>query len=294
MKVAAAPISWGVSELPAWGLRMSPERVLAEMRAAGFEATELGPPGYLPDDPQACRDLLERHGLRLAAGFLATSLHESTALGEVEKEAGTLAAAGGEMLVLAASVSGASYDGHLDLSSEAWLALGKNLAAAANIATAYGLGVSFHPHVGTAIENQAQVAKLLATTDIGLCLDTGHLLLGGIDPVQLAAEAGPRINHVHLKDMNLEIAARVRARNLTYADAVRKGLYRPLGQGGVEIEAVLRRLRDVGYEGWFVLEQDTALQLEPEPASGPVTAAGQSLTYFRRVSGVEAIVEGEQ
>lgn len=294
MKVAAAPISWGVSELPGWGLRLPPERVLAEMKAAGFEATELGPPGYLPDDPQACRDLLERHGLRLVAGFLAACLHESGAVGEVESEARTLAAAGGEMLVLAASLSGGSYDGHHHLSSQEWRALGKNLAAAADIATAYGLGVSFHPHVGTAIENQAQVTKLLATSDIGLCLDTGHLFLGGIDPVQLAAEAGPRINHVHLKDINLEISARLRDHDLTYADAVRRGLYRPLGQGGVDIEAVLRRLSDVGYEGWFVLEQDTALQVEPQLASGPVKAAEQSLRYFRRVSGVEAIVEGEQ
>src|SRR5712692_8487 len=179
MKVAGAPISWGVSELSGWGHRMPPDRVLAEMKEVGFEATELGPPGYLPENPQSCRKLLDRHGLRLVAGFLAVILHDSSALAEAEREATALAAVGANMLVWAASTPGESYDGHHQLSTAEWQALAVNLTAAQNIATAHGLSVSFHPHAGTAIEDSEQVAKLLAATEIGICLDTGHFLLGG-------------------------------------------------------------------------------------------------------------------
>ncbi len=284
MKVAAAPISWGVSELPAWGYRMTADRVLEEMKVVGFEATELGPPGYLPDDPQICRELLDRHGLHLVGGFLATILHEPRTLSDVVTRARTLAAAGAERLVLAAALAGNTYDSHHQLSPESWRVLSENLSAAQSIAEAYGLSVSFHPHVGTAIESDEQVSQLLARTDISLCLDTGHLVLGGIDPIHLAADAGSRINHVHLKDLNLKVATRLRADELTYADAVREGLYQPLGQGGLDIDAILSRLSDVGYEGWFVLEQDTALTAEPEPGSGPATNVRLSLDYFRGIT----------
>jgi inosose dehydratase len=285
MKVAGAPISWGVSELPGWGHRMAPDRVLEEMRSVGLAATELGPPGYLPDAPVACRNLLERHGLRLVAGFLACVLNDTQAgtLGEIEKQATTLESAGAELLVLAASLPGDSYDGHGELPAEAWRAMLGTISAAEDIVARHGLRVAFHPHAGTAVESREAVERLLSTTDVDLCLDTGHLYLGGSDPVQIAAAAGRRISHVHLKDVALECAARVRSGELSYGEGVRNGLYVPLGQGGIDIEAVIGRLQEAGYQGWFVLEQDTALTAEPAPASGPVAAARQSLDYFTRI-----------
>lgn len=285
MKVAGAPISWGVSELPGWGYRMSPDRVLGEMRSLGLEATELGPPGYLPDDPAECRELLDRHGLRLVAGFLACVLHESAsgALVEIEKQARTLHSAGAEVLVLAAALAGDTYDRHGELPAEAWRTMRDVIGAAGEVAARHGLRLAFHPHAGTAVESSEAVERILSTTEVDLCLDTGHLYLGGADPVGLAAVAGPRTGHVHLKDVAVECAARVRSGELSYAEGVHGGLYVPLGQGGIDIEAVISRLREAGYRGWFVLEQDTALTAEPEPASGPSGAARQSLDYFRRV-----------
>ena len=287
MKVAGAPISWGVIEIPDWGYQMAPERVLGEMKSAGFDATELGPPGYLPEDPIECRELLDRHGLRLVAGFLATVLHEagSQAIDAVEKQATILAAAGAEMLVLAASLPGDSYDGRDRLSRGAWRRLSNSLAAAESIAASHNLGLAFHPHIGTAVESREDVQRLLDATEVNLCLDTGHLFLGGTDPVLLAQEAGARVTHVHLKDVDLEVASKFLARAMTYASAVRAGLYQPLGQGGLDIEAVFNRLMEAGYRGWFVLEQDTALTADPEPGGGPAEVARQSLEYFRRLSG---------
>ena len=294
-RVAAAPISWGVSELGSWGYRMSPQRVLDEMKAVGFDATELGPPGYLPRDPRACRELLDQYGLRLAAGFLAAVLHESpsAALGEIEAQARMLAAAGAEQLVVAAALPGDTYDGHHELSSEAWRELAMTLTVGENVAASHGLGLAFHPHAGTAVETQDQVLRLLEISDVDLCLDTGHLLIGGTDPVGLVAHVGSRIGHVHLKDVNVEIAALVRAREISYTDAVRQGLYQPLGQGGLDIDAVLNGLRKAGYGGWFVLEQDTALTADPEPGRGPAEAARQSLEYFR-ISGAKQHISASQ
>lgn len=288
-RVAAAPISWGVSELATWGLRLPAERVLSEMAAAGFGATELGPPGYLPEDPHACREMLDRHGLRLVAGFLAVVLHESraSALGEVGTHAAELAAAGAEMLVLAAALPGESYERHDELTATQWRELLSTLTACAAVAAGRGVKVSFHPHAGTAVESRDQVNRLLDACDVDLCLDTGHLLLGGTDPVELARRAGRRISHVHLKDVDLDIATSVRAGELSYSKAVRDGLYRPLGEGDLDVSAVVTALRDVGYQGWFVLEQDTALTAETEPADGPGAAARQSLEYFRRIDGAK-------
>jgi len=285
MRVAGAPISWGVSELPGWGYRMQPDRVLAEMRSLGLDATELGPPGFLPADSIACRDLLERHGMRVIAGFLAAVLHDPDAnvLPAVEQEAKGLAAVGAEMLVLAAALPGDSYDRHQQLTRDAWRALTKTLAEAESMAAEFGLDLAFHPHAGTAVENRDQVERLMSSTNVGICLDTGHLHLGGTDPVRFAGEAGSRIRHVHLKDVDLDVAAGFRSRRLSYAEAVRQGLYRPLGKGGIDIEAVLKRVHQAAYQGWFVLEQDTALKDEPELSSGPVVAARQSLEYFRQI-----------
>ncbi|MHB8611448.1 MAG: TIM barrel protein [Candidatus Dormibacteraceae bacterium] len=289
MKVAGAPISWGVSELPGWGYQMPFDRVLAEMREVGLDATELGPPGYLPDDASARRWLLDQYGLRLVAGFLAAVLHDPRrpAFGEIETQARTLAASGAEVLVLAAALPGESYDRNDRLSRSQWTALAESLAAAGEIASANGLRLSFHPHAGTAVALKEDVNNILEMTSVELCLDTGHLFLGGADPADVARDAAGRVNHVHLKDVHTKLAGRVRSGDLTYAEGVAAGLYRPLGHGDLDIESVFNRLQGAGYGGWYVLEQDMALTAEPEPARGPLKAAALSLEYFRRIAGAD-------
>jgi inosose dehydratase len=264
---------------------MHPDRVLAEMRSLGLEATELGPPGFLPADPAACREVLGRHGIRVIAGFMAAILHEPdmNLMVAVEDEARALAAVGAEMVVLAAALPGNVYDHHHELAGDAWRVLRETIAQVESIAAEHGLGLAFHPHAGTAVETRDQVERLMSSTDVGICLDTGHLYLGGTDPVRLAEEAGSRITHVHFKDVDLDVAALYRSHRLSYAEAVHKGMYRPLGQGGLDITAVWEGLHQTGYQGWFVLEQDTALTREPEPSGGPVVAARQSLQYFRQI-----------
>ncbi len=288
-KVAGAPITWGVSESAGWGYQMPPARVLGEMRSLGFNATEFGPPGYLPADAQELRALLDANGLRLAAGFLAVVLHEPSsrydALVKVKRAAALLAAAGAETLVLAAAFRDDGYDHHQTLSREGWKALAEALPAAEDLAAEQGVGLAFHPHAGTAVEKSEEVNTLLEITNVAVCLDTGHLYLGGADPAQIARDAGPRVRHVHMKDVDAELAMRVRSRDLTYAAAVRAGLYRPLGQGDLNVRAVVDALIAGGYDGWYVLEQDTALDAEPAPSDGPVRSARQSLEFFGELHG---------
>jgi inosose dehydratase len=165
-----------------------------------------------------------------------------------------------------------------------WTLLGERVREAEQVALSHGLDLAFHPHVGTAVATAQDITTLLHMTQVDLCLDTGHLYLGGVDPVAIARDAGSRVRHVHLKDVNAKVAERLQAGELSYAEAVRHGLYRPLGSGDLDIESVFSRLQDAGYRGWFVLEQDTALTAEPEPGTGPLEAARQSLEYFRRIA----------
>jgi inosose dehydratase len=269
MKLAAAPISWGVCEVPNWGLQLPPDRVLSDMRALGVRATEAGPPGFLPADPAAARALLDSCGLRLVGGFVTAVLHEtarrSDELASVKRQAEWLAAGGAEVLVLAPAMARAGYSGAAELSDDAWRALLDGINRVAEIAHANGLLVAVHPHWGTAIERRQHIERFLDGSPHALCLDTGHVALGGADPLKVARDAGPRVRHVHLKDLDGPLAARVREGTLSYDDAVRAGVFRPLGEGAARIKDVLAELRRVGYAGWYVLEQDVMLEREPEP-----------------------------
>jgi inosose dehydratase len=270
---------------------MPPARVLAEMRQVGLSATELGPPGYLPRAATELREMLETAGLILAAGFVAVVLHEpaqkKAALVTVRSAAAILSAGGADTLVLAAALEEDGYNDHQALSKEGWKTLAEMLRDADELAAQEGLQLVFHPHVGTAVEKSEEVSTLLETTDVALCLDTGHLYLGGADVVQVARDAGSRVRHVHLKDVDAKLAARLQSGDITYADAVRAGLYRPLGRGDLDVRGVLDELDAAAYGGWYVLEQDTALDAKPAPADGPIRSARLSLEFFRGLHGVE-------
>jgi inosose dehydratase len=133
------------------------------------------------------------------------------------------------------------------------------------------------------IETRKDVDRLLDGSRVPLCLDTGHLLVGGTDPAELAREVPGRIAHTHLKDVDDVLAARVRAGELAYTEAVRAGMYRPLGQGDVDIAGIVRTLESHGYDGWYVMEQDTVLDGEPEGV-GPVGDVEAGVAYLRSLT----------
>ncbi|ACU40648.1 TIM barrel protein [Actinosynnema mirum] len=279
MRLAGAPITWGVCEVPGWGEVLPPATVLADMAALGLTATELGPPDYLPADPDELHDLLAAHDLALVGGFLATPLHEPGAVAEAERAAERLARAGGDVLVLAAATGLDGYDARPELTPAQWTALLRAAEAARDAAAAHGVRTALHPHVGTHVERATEVGRLLAESDVPLCLDTGHLLIGGADPLELASRHPDRIGHVHLKDVRADLATEVREGRTGYAAAVRRGLYPPLGEGDLDVPGILTALRINGYGGWLVLEQDTALDAGATSA-GPVGDTARGLAFL--------------
>ena len=126
-----------------------------------------------------------------------------------------------------------------------------------------------HPHVGTMIENTAEVQRVLDGSSIELCLDTGHLLIGGTDPAELTRQAPERVAHVHFKDVDASKAKHVQDGRWTYTEGVTRGMYRPLGTGDVDVAAIVEHLTKRGYDGWYTLEQDTILEDKPT-GEGPV------------------------
>jgi inosose dehydratase len=281
-KIAGAPISWGVCEVPGWGYQLSPGRVLAEMQQVGLVATEFGPDGFLPADPAAMAALLASMSLTAVGGFTPVVLHEPShdpAPG-IERLLDSYDAARAGTLVLSAATGRDGYDTRPDLDQAGWQTLLANLDRLTALAAGRGVRAVLHPHVGTMVERGDEVRRVLDGSAISLCLDTGHLLIGGTDPAELTRQAPDRIAHTHFKDVDDQIAAQVRSGRLTYTEGVRRGMYRPLGHGDVDFAAIVGHLRGRGYGGWYVLEQDTILTGDPR-GEGPVTDVRQSADYLR-------------
>jgi inosose dehydratase len=261
----------------------SRESVLSEMQAVELRGTELGAPGFLPADPDRLRAVLELYGLRLVGGFVPLVLHETdieSAAEQAREAAALFAAAGGEVLVLAI-VQDEAWATPQPLDPDGWKRLAANVATIEAIAADYGIVLALHPHAGTLIETAEQVERALDTIDVGWCLDTGHLLIGGVDPLRFTQEHGDRIVHVHLKDVDGGLAAELRSGDQSLLQATRRGLFRPLGQGDAEIGKVLEALDAHGYGGWLVLEQDTAITDDgPTVGSGPMLDAQASIAFL--------------
>lgn len=288
-RIASAPISWGVIEVPDWGVQLDRERVLSEMVSLGVSATEFGPEGFLPDAPAERAAVLAEAGLQAVGGFFPIVLHraeqaEQDPLPAIERELEAYVAAGAGTMVLSAVTGEDGYDGARALSEVEWNTLLANLDRALDAAAAVGVVATLHPHLGTVVESPEAVERVVEGSRIGLCIDTGHYTLGGGDPVRLVSEHADRIVHAHLKDVSLEVAARVRAGEIDYREGVRQGMYQALGAGDARIAEILAALKDSGYDGWYVLEQDTVVENEAD-AVRAFENARRSVDFIREAVG---------
>jgi inosose dehydratase len=287
-RVAGAPITWGVDGSPGWGYLMDRNRVLAEMRESGLRATELGPDGFLPTDPGELRACLAGHGLSMVGGFVPALLYRpgrlEAELDYVGRAARQLAAAGSKVLVLGPSADHPGYDVPVEMNDEEWALFQASLRRVVEVVADAGLQTALHPHWGMAIATGRHVERLLGSSTVGLCLDTGHLYLAGTDPVEVARMARGRVLHVHLKDVVPALGDKVRSGEVPFRQAVIDGLFTPLGRGGVDIAGVIKTLEADGFRGWYVLEQDVSLPAEPAPGAGPKADAIESVAFLRQLA----------
>ncbi len=292
-RLAGGPISWGVCEVPGWGVMLSRQRVLSEMRALGLKATELGPLGYLGDEPGDIRALLDGFSLGCVGGFVPLALHDSGAREALEHDAESAAhlleGAGGTYFVTAAVVD-AGWSAPFELDGRQWDDFASGLALVDRVCAEHGLSQVLHPHVGTLVERGNHVEQVLQRSPVRWCLDTGHFAIGGIDPVSFAEQHADVIDLVHLKDVDLSLGAAVREHTMSLLDATRAGMFRALGRGDVDIAAVVAALESRGYDGWYVLEQDTTIAEADAGAVDPAADVKTSIDYLatavaRTVSG---------
>lgn len=244
MRLASAPVTWGVWERTTGRDDLVPAEQLAEtMRGLGYEATELGPPGYFTPE------LLERHRLALVGGFAPLRFQDAELYAQDVRDwldpiVEILAATGARGPVVLAG------DGDAPLSEDYFARVNESVERC----RARGLGVVFHHHAGTPVETPEQIASLVEHTDVGICFDTGHALVGGGDPVEVARLCDGRVEHLHLKDVDPALLARLRAGELPLDQAWADGIFCPFGEGAVDFASVLELF--AGFDGWTVLEQD--------------------------------------
>jgi inosose dehydratase len=281
--VAGAPVSFGVFELAADGRLADPDEVLASLHEAGYDGVDLGPVGWLGRG-SALRERLRRHELSLAGGWVDLPFPDDQAfqkalpalddalgvftvaaeLDPARPPLPTLADSGSE--ARRAHPGGAPGTG---LDDAGWARLAGNVAIAARRVRDAGLEPTFHHHVATYVETPDEIERFLGCTDVGLTLDTGHLLLGGGDPSDALRRWRDRINHVHVKDVRKAVLAQVVRERAGSRAVWERGAFVPLGRGDLDLPGFLDELLHPGggFAGWVVVEQDVIVTQHAQPAA---------------------------
>ncbi len=278
IRIGNAPCSWGVEfaddpRNPTW------ETVLQQCAEAGYKGIELGPVGFMPEDPVLLGDAFAQHDLELIGGVVFRPFHDPLAWNDVldatHRTARSLAAHGANPRVLIDSMSerraptaGRANEAE-QLSAAEWDGLRNRLAEAARIGTLeYGLTVSIHAHAAGFMDFEPELERLLNEVDeslLKICFDTGHHSYAGFDPVAFMKRHMDRISYVHFKDTDPKVKAHVIENRIGFYDACGQGMFCNLGQGEVDFPAVRELLESSGYDGWCTVEQDCDPLLDPDP-----------------------------
>ncbi|MFG3260390.1 sugar phosphate isomerase/epimerase family protein [Streptomyces sp. NPDC048172] len=293
IRIGNAPVSYGVYGEAAGGEGTSPAQLLATMAEAGYEGSELGPPGFF-GSPEETADAFARHGLSAIGAYApvhfalddATIEHDLSRiaitcreLAAVAERTGTpglviLADEGSETLLH--NPARAHDDRTLALDDAGWARLAHYAQTALRMAEDHGLRTSWHPHISTYVESAWEVERLLDSTDVGLTLDIAHLQLAGSDPVDCWRAWRERINHLHIKDASMAVLQDAKDQRRTDFDEWWAHVCVPFGKGDVDIDAFLDAVVADGYDQWLVVEQDR----EPTPADlYPQVAQEQAHNY---------------
>jgi len=287
-RVATAPISWGICEVPDWGQQLPPERVLREMRELGFRATELGSPGFFPEAAPDLTALLQHHEMSMLGAFVPVVLHNederAKTRAEAEDAAALLAAVGAKYFVTAI-VTSWDWGPRCEMTSGQWDLVAAGLLELEAICARHGLIQVIHPHVDTVVETAADVREVLDRSPVKWCFDTGHLFIGGVDPLTFLRDNFDRVGLVHLKDVDQSVVPALNRNEIDLMRAVQDGIFCNLGTGDVPIGDVVRGMEAGGFDGWYVVEQDAAITGDlPGDGEGPMQDVLRSMDYLRGVA----------
>ena len=300
LRVGNAPLSYGAFEMTVGVFPNvpGPERFLDEVSAAGFEGTELGVPGWLGEGDELRLKLVD-HGLELTGGWCPfrfsepehwdedlAALDETLSLFEAAAATGAHPVFGdGGSEARRANPGRGKDDPSLGLDDAGWSRFLEGLKRAEDLACTRGFDPTFHPHTSTFVEAPWEIERLLETSEIGLLVDPGHLLLGGNDPTEAVRSWGQRVNYVHVKDVRLDVLDSVIRDGAGALEAWQRGIFCELGAGDVDLDGFFAALKETGYSGWVVVEQDRILR-DDEPLDEAIEAQIRNREWLRTHPGV--------
>ena len=265
LRLGMSPISWSNDDLPQLGGDTPLEVCLSETREAGFVGTETG--GKFPKQADALAGVLADHDLALVSGWYSGTLINNDLESELDRISDQLAlfkSVGASVIVYGETYETVQNRQERPLSSRPKLddfdvaAYGRRLTALAEHCAGEGVPLTFHHHMGTAVETEAELDAVMNVTGeaVGLLLDTGHLVFAGGDNAAVIAKHGKRINHFHTKDIRADVLAGIDRNAESFLDCVLKGVFTVPGDGMIDYDDIMKRLFDVGYEGWVIIEAE--------------------------------------
>lgn len=265
IRIGINPITWSNDDVPSLGGDTPLEVCLSETAAAGFRGTELG--GKFPRGPAELGPILAAHGLELVSGWYDGRILEKDVDAEfaaIEPHLTLLRDLGAKHVVYADTSRG-RHDGIFapisqrpKLADGEWTPYGRKITALAKRFADFGVGMAFHHHMGTIVETDEEVNRLMdvAGPEVGLLFDTGHCLFSGGDPASLLARNIARVVHFHCKDVRAPVMEKARREDMSFMGAVLEGIFTVPGDGSVDFESLLRPLARRGYAGWLVVEAE--------------------------------------
>jgi len=278
IRIGNAPCSWGVEfaddpRNPPW------RQVLKDCAEAGYGGIELGPVGFMPEDPAILAEALGENGLTLIGGVVFRPFHDPTKWDEVldaaRRTCKALVAHGARHLVLIDSISPrrAPTAGRSEVAEQMdaaeWAAFRDRIATVARLGTdEFGLTVGIHAHAAGFMDFEPELERLLAEVPediLKICFDTGHHSFAGFDPVAFMRRHIGRISYMHFKDIDPKVKAGVIASGTGFYEACGQGIFCNLGRGDVDFPVVRQILIDAGYQGWCTVEQDCDPTLDVSP-----------------------------
>ena len=295
--VGTVPILWNNVDIAELRLGTDAETILDDIVRTGYDGCQLGL-GF--PEGEDLRATLAARELRLAEVYasIPATVDGPTAgaLAEVRERLRLLAGGGGEVFCIALDGSPGRNEaaGHAidadtpQLTDAGWDGLVELLRTVSTETRVAGARVAFHPHAGTFVETPAEVERLAAAIsadELPFCLDVGHYLVGGGDPVEALRRYGERVSHVHLKDVDPGVLDELRRREIgSFGDAVRQRLFTELGSGALDLDGILAVLAERRYRGWLMVEQDSGW---PPPAESAAIGRRVLAAAIRRLDSTE-------